>query len=374
MQRLRAAVLNDLARASFFGLAAVFALLTAACGAPDREAEVHVYNWPNYIDEKIFKDFERETGIRVKYDVFETNEQLEAELRAGATDRDVAVPSVSALARQIDQGLYQPLDFSKLPNRKHQWAFVLEHTRSRPQVNEYSVNYMWGTTGVGYNAAVVDKVMPDAPIDSLSLIFDPDVVSRFADRGVALIDDAEDIIPFALLYLGEDPESQDPEVIARAEAPLKAIAPYLRQVEPSDFVGALANGDIAVCVGYSGDILQAREQAREGVDIQYVIPREGGSLWFDQLAIPATAPHPDAAHAFINYLLEPRVIARVTNTIQYANGNKNALTFIDDALLNDPAVYPPRQVLERLFFPRPYDGEILEQATRIWSRVKADRR
>jgi len=232
---------------------------------------------------------------------------------------------------------------------------------------------MWGTTGIGYDAAAVAEVMPEAPIDSLALVFDPAVVSRFADDGVVLIDDAEDIIPLALLYLGEDPTSQDPEVLARAEAPLMAIRPFLKNVDPSGFVEALAGGKIAVCLGYSGDIMQAGELARaagKGVDIRYAIPVEGASLWFDQTAIPATAPHPEAAHQFINYMLDPKVIARVTNRIKYANGNKDSLLHVDSALLANPAVYPPNQVLERLFFAEPYSGEVLEQVTKIWDRAK----
>lgn len=359
---------------ALLGLALVVEVTLTGCSDPSGKSEVHVYNWPDYIDASVLEDFEHETGIRVVYNVFETNDVLERQLMNGDVDADVVMPSVSALARQVDAGLYRELDFSKLPNRDHQWGFVLEHTRGRDPGNAYSVNYMWGTTGVGYDARAVLELMPDAPVDSLDLIFDPAVVSRFADRGVVLVDDAADIVPFALLYLGEDPTSHDPEVLARAEAPLMAIRPFLRNIAPSDFVEAFARGEIAVCIGYSGDIMQARELARtagKGVDIRYTIPLEGALLWFDQMAIPAEAPHPDAAHRFINYMLEPRVIARVTNTIKYANGNKNSLIHVDEALTNDPAVYPPNQVLERLFFPEPYDARIQDQVIQIWERVKA---
>lgn len=352
----------------------LMAAMATACGSGAESPEVRVYNWSDYIDEGILEDFTGETGIRVVYDVFDSNDILETKLLAGGTGYDVVVPSASFMARQIQAGVFQKLDPAKLPNRIHLWDFILDRTSTLDPGNAYSVNYMWGTTGIGYNADVVEEIMPDAPVDSLAMVFDPAIISKFAERGVDVVEASEEMIPLALLYIGEDPTSHDSAVIEKAEAVLLAIRPYIRKIHSSEYINALANGDIALCIGFSGDVLQARDRADEagnGLDIHFAIPKEGTQVWFDQLAVPKDAPHPDAAHQFIDYLMRPEVIARATDYVNYANGNKEAQALIDPEILADPAIYPTPEVLDRLFFVQPYEPDVQRQVTRIWTNFKA---
>lgn len=343
-------------------------------GAGAEEKEVRVYNWSDYIDDTVLEDFTAQTGIKVVYDVFDSNDILETKLLAGGTGYDVVVPSASFLARQIQAGVFQPLDFTKLPNRVHLWDFIQQKTAAFDPGNAYSINYMWGTTGIGYDAVKVAEIMPDAPVDSLAMIFDPAIVSRFAEAGVHVVDANEEMIPLALRYIGEDPTTHDPAVLEKAEAVLMAIRPYIQKFHTSEYINALANGDIALCIGYSGDVLQARDRADEagnGVEVRFSIPKEGTQVWFDQMAIPKDAPHPDAAHQFIDFMMRPEVIAKSTDYVNYANGNKDAQALISPDILNDPAIYPPQDVLDRLFIITPYEPDVQRVVTRIWTRVKS---
>ena len=276
------------------------------------EKVVNVYNWSDYIDESVLTEFEAKTGIKVVYDVFDSNDILETKLLAGATGYDVVVPSGTFLQRQIQAGVFQKLDPDKLPNLSNMWDVVSERTAAFDPGNQYAINYMWGTTGFGYNEAMITERMPDAPVDSWRMVFDPEVVSKFADCGVYMLDAADEMIPAALNYIGEAPDSQDPDVIKKAQDVLMAIRPYVQKFHSSEYINALANGDICLAVGWSGDVLQARDRADEagnGVTINYVIPTEGALMWFDHMAIPSDAPHPDNAHIFLNYIMEPEVMA-----------------------------------------------------------------
>ena len=335
---------------------------------------VNVYNWSDYIDESILQDFEKETGIKVVYDVYDSNEILETKLLAGATGYDIVVPSAGFLARQIDAGVFQELDKSKLPNLKHMWPVVQERLEEfHPKANDYSVNYMWGTTGIGYNEDKIKERMADAPVDSWRMVFDPEVVSKFADCGVHFLDAPDEMIPAALRYLGEDPNSKDREVVKKAETVLQAVRPYVQKFHSSEYINALANGDICLAVGFSGDVLQARDRAAEAdndVTVNYVIPKEGAQMWFDQMAIPKDAPHPDNAHTLINYLMRPEVIAKASNYVYYANGNVDSQELLDDEVINDPAIYPPPEVIDNLYVKTPYPHRVQRVATRLWTGVK----
>jgi len=356
-------------RGALFGLVWSLALPALAQDPP----VVNVYNWSEYIDESILDDFTAATGIQVVYDVFDSNEMLETKLLTGATGYDVVFPSDGFLARQIQAGVFQPLDPDKLPNLKHVWPEVTRRTVQFDPDNAYSINYMWGTTGFGYNVDMILERMPDAPLDSLRMLFDPEVVSRFEDCGVTMLDAPADMVPMALAYLGEDPASQDPAVLAKAEAPLTAVRPFIRQFSNSEFIGALASGDICLAAGWSGDVLQARDRAEEadnGVEIGFTIPVEGAVMWFDQIAIPADAPNPDNAHAFLNFLLEPEIIARATDYVNYANGNLASQQYIDPEILSDPAVYPSEAVMERLYVTHVYPPRVQRTVNRMWTRVK----
>ncbi len=343
-------------------------------GAQAADQVVNVYNWSDYIDEEILTDFEAETGIKVVYDVFDSNDILETKLLAGSTGYDVVVPSAAFLARQIEAGVFQPLDKAKLKNSVNMWDTVMDRLDQYGPLNEYSVNYMWGTTGIGYNVKQIEERMPDAPLDSLAMIFDPEVISKFADCGIHMLDAADEMIPAALAYIGEDPNSKDKDVIAKAESVLMAIRPHVQKFHSSEYINGLANGDICMAVGWSGDVFQARDRAEEvenGVEIAYIVPKEGALMWFDQMAIPKDAPHADNAVTFVDYMMRPEVIAKATNYIWYANGNKASQPLLDPELFSDEQVFPSAAGFEKLYIVTPYSPKTQRVLNRLWTKVKS---
>ncbi len=356
---------------SWITLAAALAVGASAATAQ----EVRVYNWSDYIDEDLLAKFEEETGYTLIYDVFDSNEVLETKLLAGGSGYDVVVPSGTFLQRQIVAGVFQPLDFSKLPNAANLWDVIKERTAQYDPGNAYSINYMWGTTGIGVNVGKVTEILgEDAPMNSLALIFDPANMEKLAACGVQFLDAPTELIPAALKYLGEDPDSQDPEVIAKAEPVLSAVRPWVQKFHSSEYINALANGDICVAFGWSGDVLQARDRADEadnGVEIAYFAPREGALMWFDQMAIPADAPNPDGAHAFLNFIMDANNMAQATNYVWYANGNKASQEFVDPEILEDPAIYPDEETLKNLYTLTPYGPKVQRVVTRLWTRIKS---
>ena len=358
-------------RAPIAGSIALVAMLAAGpVTAQDRE--VRVYNWSDYIDEEILTDFTKETGIKVVYDVFDSNEMLEAKLLAGGSGYDIVVPTGSFLSRQIAAGVFQKLDKSKLPNLKNMWPLITERTAKYDPGNEYSINYMWGTTGIGYNEEKVKKIMEDAPVDSWALVFDPDVISKFKGCGVYFLDAADDIIPAALHYLGIDPNTNDEAEIQKAVDLLEKIRPNIQKFHSSEFINALANGDICIAVGYSGDVLQARDRAEEAgnnVTIVYSLPKEGAQMWFDQMAIPADAKHVEEAHVFLNYLMDPEVIAKASNYSNYANGNLASQEHVDEEVKGDTSIYPDEETLAKLYVKDAYEGKTQRFITRAWTKI-----
>jgi len=352
------------------GIAAL--ALTAGMAAAE---EVRVYNWSDYIDEELLTQFEDETGIDLIYDVFDSNEVLETKLLAGGSGYDVVVPSATFLQRQITAGAFQPLDLSQLPNHGNLWDVVQGRTDQYDPGGEYSVNYMWGTTGIGYNIGKVTEILgEDAPLDSWDLVFDPANMEKLAECGVYFLDAPTEMIPAALNYIGEDPDSHDPEVIAKAEAVFAGVRPYIQKFHSSEYINALANGDICVAVGWSGDVFLAQFRAAEaenGHEIDYSIPVQGAQMWFDQMAIPVDAPNPEAAHTFINFILDAQNSAAATNYVWYASGNEAAQEFIDPEILEYPAVYPDEATLANLFITTPYDARVQRDVTRLWTRIKS---
>ena len=342
-------------------------------GATAQDRVVNVYNWSDYIDEEILAEFEAATGIKVVYDVFDSNDILETKLLAGASGYDVVVPSGSFLQRQIQAGVFQKLDKSKLPNLENMWDRIAERTAKYDPGNEYSVNYMWGTTGIGYNVdAVKDRLGTDV-IDSWSVIFDPDKLSKFADCGVHILDAADEMIPAALNYMGKDPDSKDVDDIRAAADLVAKIRPYVTSFNSSPYINALADGDACLVVGWSGDVLQARDRAAEadnGVTVEYAIPKEGALMWFDQMAVPADAPHPEEAHAFINYMMKPEVAAKASNYVYYANGNEASQDLLNEDVIGDPAIYPAAETVENLYVVTPYGPKEQRVVTREWTRIK----
>ncbi len=356
--------------------AVALGLAALALPALAQEKQVRIYNWSDYIDDSILEDFTKETGIKVVYDVFDSNEILETKLLAGKTGYDIVVPTATFLNRQIKAGVFAKLDKSKLPNLKNMWPAISERVARYDPGNTYSINYMWGTTGLGYDAAKLKERMPDAPLDSWKLVFDPEVVKNFKDCGVMLLDSPEDLLPSVMVYLGLKPEWTQ-ENIDKAAAHLAKITPFLTKYHSSEYINALANGDICLAVGYSGDILQARDRAEEagkGLEISYAIPVEGAQLWFDQMAIPADAKNKANALAFLDYIMRPEVIAKATNAVQYANGNLASQQFVDKEVLDDTGVYPTPEVLGRLFTVATVtDNKTQRALTRAWTRAKSGR-
>ena len=351
-------------------------LAATALGATAALAEeVKVYNWSDYIDESLLTKFEEETGIDLIYDVFDSNELLETKMLAGSSGYDVVVPTGTFLQRQISAGAFQKLDRSKLPNIDSMWDVIEERTAQYDPGNEYSVNYMWGTTGLGVNINKVKEVLgEDAPINSLALVFDPANMEKLASCGVHFLDAPTEMIPAALKYVGENPDAQDAETIEKAEPVLTAVAPYVQKFHSSEYINALANGDICVAFGWSGDILQARDRAAEadnGVEIAYNPVKEGSLMWFDQMAIPADAPNPDAAHAFLNFIMDPENAAAASNYVYYANGNKASQGMLNEDVIGETAIYPDEETLANLYTVSPYDAKTQRTVTRLWTKVKS---
>ena len=345
----------------------------ASAAAAEEEKVLNVYNWSDYIEASVIEGFTKETGIKVQYDVFDSNEMLETKLLAGNTGYDIVVPSASFLNRQLQAGVHQKLDKSLLPNIKNIDPSIAQRIEAFDKGNEHSVNYMWGTSGVGYNVKKIAERMKDAPVDSFAMFYDPKVVSKFADCGVTILDAPSEVIGTVLIYLGKDANSEKPEDLAAAEAVLKAVRPYIKNFHSSNYIEQLANGEICLALGWSGDVLQAStraEEAKNGVEISYRIPKEGAVMFFDQLAIPKDAKHPKNAHLFIDYLLRPEVAAKNSSYISYANANAASTALIDKSVTDNPNVYPSADLMTKLVPDMPESAEFSRSLNRAWTSIK----
>jgi putrescine transport system substrate-binding protein len=340
-------------------------------GAEDKV--LNVLNWSDYIAEDTVAKFERETGIKVNYDVFDSNEVLETKLLTGRSGYDIVVPSASFLARQAKQGVYLPLDKTKLPNYKHLDPTILGKVAANDPDNRYAIPYMWVTTGIGYNVAMVKKVLPNAPLDSWALIFDPKNAARLKDCGIGMLDTASETIDSAEIYLGKDANLQSLDDLAAAEAVIAKVRPFVRYFNSSQYINDLANGEICVALGWSGDVLQARDRAREagnGVEIGYIIPKEGAILEVDTMAIPADAPHPDNAHRWLDFIMRPEIAAEISNFKKYPSGNLAAIALLDAPVREDPLIYPPPAVFARLNLHLERSLTYTRYANRAWTRIR----
>ena len=377
-----------MAKQKFALAAAVAAALSlAACSdkpAPEEQAAapaeekaakvVHVYNWSDYIDDSVLADFEKETGIKVVYDVFDSNEVLEAKLSAGSTGFDVGVPSASFLGRQIQAGVFQPLDRTKLSNWDNLDKSIMQRLENYDPGNQYAAPYLWGTTGIGYNVQKVKEILgEDAPVDSWDLVFKPENISKLNKCGVAMLDAQSEILPAALNYLGKDPNSLvEADYTDVAQPLLESIRPHVTYFHSSQYINDLANGDICVAIGWSGDIFQARDRAAEAgkeFEVAYSIPKEGALMFFDMMAVPKDAKNVDEAHQLVNYLMRPEVIAKVTNFVTYANANPASMPMVDEAIKSNKAIYPPEEVMAKLYTQRVMPLEIERVMTRVWTKV-----
>jgi putrescine transport system substrate-binding protein len=356
----------------------------AACavmGAEGARAQsqkvVNVYNWSDYIEPQVLADFTKETGITVKYDTFDSNDVLETKLLAGKTGYDIVVPTAYFLERQIKAGVFQPLDKSKLPNLTNVWPEIASRLAVYDPDNRHAVNYMWGTTGIGYNVAKAkERLGANVAIDSWEVAFTPELLAKFKDCGVDMLDSADDILAAALKHLKLDPNTKQEADLEKAAGLISKARPSVRKFHSSEYLNALASGEICFVVGWSGDIKQAQKRAAEAknnVEIAYVIPKEGAQMWFDNLAIPKDARNVAEAHAFINYLLRPDVAAKNSNFLGYANGNLVSQKSIDQAVLKDATVYPDAAMMAKLYLLRARDQKTTRVMNRLWTKVKTGR-
>ena len=357
--------------------AMVMAALACLVHGARAQTTLNVYNWNDYIAPETIRLFEAETGIRVRYDVYDSNEALEAKLRAGRSGYDLVVPTASPfLAQQIPARLYQRLDRAQLPNHARLDPALMERMTAYDPGNQYAIPWMWGTTGIGYNPSRVLRIMPDAPVYSLRILFDPAIVARFKGCGVVVLDSATDLIPAALAYLGRDPDSKSTEDLNRAVAALERIRPFVRRWHSSEYINDLANGDACLAFGYSGDIKQAAKRAAEakrGVSIEYTIPAEGALVWVDTWAIPADARNVAAAHRFLDFVMRPEIAALNSNFIGYANAIPASLARVDPAIRDDPTIHPPPEIAKRLYTISPADRAYERLRTRAWTRITTGR-
>ncbi|GGB82567.1 putrescine-binding periplasmic protein SpuD [Marinobacterium zhoushanense] len=347
----------------------------AMCGTAQAEQKtLHVYNWSDYIAEDTLANFEAATGIKVIYDVFDSNEVLEAKLLSGHSGYDIVVPSNSFLAKQIRAGIFMELDRGKLPNWSNLDPSLMKTLEQADPGNQHSFPYLWGTTGIGYNVDKIKAALGVDEITSWDVIFKPENIAKLKDCGVSLLDAPSEIFPATLNYLGEDPNPTSADAIAKAEKTLLEIRPYVRYFHSSKYITDLANGDICLAVGWSGDILQAKDRAIEadnGVNVAYSIPQEGAGTFFDMVAMPADAKNVDEAYAFLNYLLEPKVIAAVSDYVAYPNGNAAATQYVDEAIRNDPGIYPSKETSEKLYTFADLSPKVIRAMTRSWTRIKS---
>jgi len=341
----------------------------AGGGAP----VVNLYIWSDYLAPDTLSNFEKQTGIKVNVAYYDTNETLETKLLAGSSGFDVVLPTASYFERQIKAGVYRELDKEKLPNLKNMDPQLMQLVARHDPGNAHGIIYLWGTNGIGYNEKMVKAALPNVPLDSWKLAFDPAYVSKLAKCGVSVLDSPAEMLRAVYNYLGKDPNSQNADDLVQAEKVLMGIRPYIRNINSSEYIEALANGDLCLSVGYNGDVLQARDRAHEagkGIEVKYFVPKEGTILWFDMMAVPKDAPHLEAAYRFINYVMDPHVIADISNFKRFANANAAALPFVDKSVTGDPGIYPTEETRKTLSVQLADSAEQTRAITRVWQRFK----
>ncbi|MEW6452782.1 MAG: polyamine ABC transporter substrate-binding protein [Pseudomonadota bacterium] len=361
-------------RRAFLAFAIV---LAAAIPGHTQQRTVNVYNWSDYVEPSVIEAFTKETGIKVKYDTFDSNDTLETKLLAGKSGYDIVVPTAYFLERQIKAGVFQKLDKSKLANIGNVWPEIAKRLATYDPGNEYAVNYMWGTTGLGYNAKKVREILgPEGKLESWDIFFKPEVLAKFKDCGVHVLDSSDDVMPNALNYLGLNPNSKEQGDLEKAADLMMKVRPSIRKFHSSEYLNALASGEICLVLGWSGDIKQAQKRAAEaknGVEIGYAIPKGGAQMWFDNMAIPKDAKNVAEAHAFIDYMLRADVAAKNSNFISYANGNIASQKLIDKALLDDKSVFPDEATMASLYTITAHDQRTQRTMNRLWTKIKTGR-
>ena len=348
-------------------------LLSLGAFAAERPI-LNIYNWSDYIDPALIDEFEQEHGIRVNYDIYDSSEMVDTKLMTGSTGYDIVFHSASFSARLIPIGIYQPVDMSRLKNRDNIDPQIMAEMRESYGVEVTGVPYMWGTTGLSYNVDMLRERMPDAPVDSSALVFDPEIISKFADCGVSLLEDPTSVIPMAMMYLGHPPGSVEPEHLRDVEELLRKVRPYIKYYSSTKMLLDLPSREVCIAMSWSGDYSVATRRAAEaGLDIKlaYSVPREGSVFWHDLMYIPSDAPNPDAAHLFIDYMLRPDVIARASNYTGYANANQSATRLVDPSISSDPAIYPDPETRSRLHATTFLDPKQERRRSRSWTKIKS---
>jgi putrescine transport system substrate-binding protein len=350
--------------------------LMFCCALPvhAQEQALNLYSWSSYIPPQALQRFKDETGIQVKYDIFDSAEALDSKLMTGGSGYDVVFPASSGLARAIKAKAVQPVDRSQLKHYVNLEPELLEKLASADAGNQYGVPYTWGTVGLGYNKQALEQRLPGVPTNSLDLLFKPEYASKLKDCGIAVIDSPQEVISIALNYLGKDPYSSDRADLKAVQQLLAELQPNLRYVGSGRHIDDLAKGEICLALTYNGDAYMAADNAREAkqpFEVLYRIPKEGSLMWFDTMAIPADAPHPKAAHAFIDFMLRPESIAELTNSVFFANANGAATTLVSAEITGDPDIYPPAEVRSRLFSEELMPLRQQRDRTRIWTTFRS---
>jgi putrescine transport system substrate-binding protein len=352
----------------------VLILLLVTTGARAGEEKVlNVYNWADYIGETTIADFEKEYGIKVNYDTYDSNETLDTKLLSGNTGYDVTFPSATFFARQIAAGVFQKVDRSKLTNWGNLDPALLAELAAYDPGNEYAVPYFWGTNGFSYNVEMIKARMPDAPVDSLDMIFRPEIISKFADCGVSFLDSPEDVVQLALSYLKLDPNTTNVDDLKPVEELLMKVRPHIRRFDSQAYLDGLPNGDVCIAMSWSGDFAVANTRAQEAgskVTLEYTVPKEGANIWFDGMLVPKDAPHPQNAMLFLNYMLRPEVMAGCTNYTYYANSNRASWPLVSPEIINDTRIFPTEETRKNLYGTNVVGDEMLRARTRLWTRFK----
>lgn len=360
----------------------LFTTLVALCGfiqfsvAENKPRELKIYNWSSYIDQELMNEFTKQTGIKVINDAVDSNEALLAKTLTGNSGYDIIVPSDFNVTYLIEADQLLKLDFDKIPNYKNVWPFALETLQTFENINDYAIPYFWGTTGIGYDAKKIISIAPNAPLDSYALIFDPQYASQFASCGIYLLDSAVETTPLINMYLGQDPESTDPQDLANVQKVLEDIRPYIKKFHSSEYISAMANGDACIALGWSGDFFIAKNSAVEAGrdnEIQYSVPKEGSILWFDELVILKDAKNVDEAYEFINFMLDAKNSALAAKKAMAPTPNIAAFEFLDPDLRDNPILFPSEESLKSVHIKRPYSLSEQKKLTRMWMKIKSGR-
>ena len=353
-------------------------MLAGCSDGPATDAEddnvVNVYNWADYIAPDTIEKFEAETGIKVNYDMYPSGSVVDVKLLTGNSGYDVVIHSNQYSSRLAPIGIFDKLDMSRLPNIKHLDPDVFKLINVFEAVEGYMVPYFWGSTGYAWNVEMVRKRLPDHPMDSMDVLFDPEVVSKVADCGVVLLDDPTDLLPMMMAYLGRDPNSVDDESLAAAEAQFKKIRKYIRYFSNDKMLVDMPNREVCVVMSWSGDYASIVARAREAnldIEVRYTVPKEGSGLWVDGAYIPADARHKDNAYTFINFLMRPDIAADIANEIYYANANRDSWPLTNPLILNDKGIYPDEELWQRIYRVSPIDPRRERARTRTFARIKS---